>query len=84
VPVLVDQVAREPAAIRRTAESVEGVATAYAIRSRSAAGTVFAELTIGVRGDLAVDRAHAIADTVEARLKQDLRLDEVVVHIEPC
>jgi len=84
LPTLVDQVAREPGAIRRSAEEVEGVRSAYAIRSRSASGVVFAELTIGVHGALAVDQAHAIADAVEQRLKRDLELDQVVVHIEPC
>ena len=84
VPVLVDEVAREPEAIRRSAAQVEGVRSAYAIKSRSAAGVVFAELTIGVTGAMAVERAHAIADAVESQLKRDLALDEVVVHIEPC
>ena len=31
-----------------------------------------------------VRTAHAIADQVEERLKQDLQLHEVTVHIEPC
>jgi cation diffusion facilitator family transporter len=84
LPTLVDQVAREPEAIRRSAETVDGVRSAYAIRSRSASGVVFAELTIGVHGALAVDHAHTIADAVEHQLKRDLQLDEVVVHIEPC
>jgi cation diffusion facilitator family transporter len=84
LPSLVDQVAREPAAIRKAAEGVRGVDSAYAIRSRKAAGVVFAELTIGVTGSLTVDEAHAIADLVEDRLKSELRLDQVVVHIEPC
>lgn len=84
VPVLVDEVARQPEAIKASAERVDGVRSAYAIRSRSAAGVVFAELTIGVPGQLAVKRAHEIADAVEERLKSDLDLDQVVVHIEPC
>ena len=84
VPVLVDEVAREPEQIRRAAAEVAGVRSAYAIKSRSAAGVVFAELTIGVAGDLAVSRAHDIADAVESKLKGDLAMDEVVVHIEPC
>lgn len=84
VPVLVDEVAREPDAIRRSAAQVEGVRSAYAIKSRSAAGVVFAELTVGVPGEMSVERAHAIADAVESKLKRDLSLDEVVVHIEPC
>jgi cation diffusion facilitator family transporter len=84
IPSLVDQVAREPDAIRRNAEEVAGVRAAYSIRSRSAAGVVFAELTIGVDGTMSVGAAHDIADAVEARLKQNLHLDQVVVHIEPC
>ncbi len=84
VPALVDEVARAPEDIRRVAQAVTGVHTAYAIRSRGAAGQAFAELTIGVDGDLAVARAHGIADEVEARLRGELALDLVVVHIEPC
>jgi cation diffusion facilitator family transporter len=84
LPSLVDQAAREAGHIRVAAETVDGVASAYAIRSRNAAGEVFAELTIGVSGTLSVDQAHVIADLVEARLKNDLSLDQVVVHIEPC
>jgi cation diffusion facilitator family transporter len=84
LPSLLDQVARESTTIQSSAEAVKGVASAYAIRSRRAAGVVFAELTIGVDGALSVDQAHDIADRVEDRLKSELSLDEVVVHIEPC
>jgi cation diffusion facilitator family transporter len=84
VPVLVDQAAHEPELVRRAAEGVNGVRSAYDIRSRLAVGIAFAELTIGVSGHLAVDEAHAISDAVEQRLKDDLKLDRVVVHIEPC
>jgi cation diffusion facilitator family transporter len=84
IPSLVDQAAREPEAIRRNAEEVPGVRAASSIRSRAAAGVVFAELTIGVDGTMTVGAAHEIADAVEARLKQHLQLDQVVVHIEPC
>ena len=31
-----------------------------------------------------LDDAHAIADAVEERLKKDLELEEVTVHVEPC
>ena len=65
VPVLVDQAAHEPELVRRSAEGVNGVRSAYDIRSRLAAGVAFAELTIGVSGQLAVDEAHAISDAVE-------------------
>jgi len=35
-------------------------------------------------GLLVVADAHAIADAVEERLKKDLELEEVTVHVEPC
>ena len=84
MPTLVDQAARAPETIRVAAEGVQGVQSAYAIRSRAAAGAAFAELTIGVAGALSVNQAHDIADAVENRLKDSLQLDQVVVHIEPC
>jgi len=83
VPVLVDQAAQEPDVVRRSAEGVDGVSSAHDIRSRLAAGVAFAELTIKVSGRLPVDEAHEIADAVEHRLKDELKLDRVVVHIEP-
>lgn len=84
VPALVDEVARPPEQIRGIAEAVSGVRSAYSIRSRGAGGITFAELTISVQGELQVSRAHDIADAVETRLRDELALDQVVVHIEPC
>jgi divalent metal cation (Fe/Co/Zn/Cd) transporter len=63
---------------------VKGVHSACDIRSRLAAGVAFAEITIKVSGALPVGEAHDIADAVERRLKDDLKLDRVVVHVEPC
>jgi cation diffusion facilitator family transporter len=83
IPILVDQAAHEPEVVRHSAEDVTGVEAATDIRSRLAAGVAFAELTIKVSGRLAVDQAHDIADAVERRLKDDLKLDRVVVHVEP-
>ena len=84
LPILVDERARSPEEIRTAAQAVAGVESAYAIRSRSSAGVTFADVTIGVTGSLPVARAHEIADAVEERLRRELRIDEVVVHIEPC
>jgi cation diffusion facilitator family transporter len=85
VPVLVDASAIPTGTIRTVAESVEGVRGAYAIRSRGGDGAAirYAEVTIAVDGTANVAAAHAIADAVEARLKQDLRLAAVTVHVEP-
>src|SRR5712691_6115931 len=84
VPVLVDQRAIFAGDIQRAAEAVQGVKGAYGIRSREGAAARYAEVTIAVDKDANVAAAHAIADEVEERLKRDLRLDEVTVHVEPC
>src|SRR2546425_39724 len=84
VPVLVDQRALPPTAIQETAQGVVGVRSAYGIRSRGAAPVRYAEVTIAVDRNANVQEAHAIADAVEERLKRDLQLAEVTVHVEPC
>ena len=86
VPVLVDERAIPERTIRHTAQGVDGVKSAYGIRSRGgrAAGVRYAEVTIAVDRDANVEAAHAIADAVEERLKRDLDLNAVTVHVEPC
>ncbi len=85
VPVLVDERAIPAPTIRRSAQAVVGVVSAYRIRSRSGnAGVRYAEVTIAVDPNANVAAAHAIADAVEERLKQELELEEVTVHVEPC
>ncbi len=84
VPVLVDERALPRDTIQSVAEAVSGVRGAYAIRSRGGAQVKYAEVTIAVDRDTNVAAAHAIADEVELRLKRDLQLAEVTVHVEPC
>jgi cation diffusion facilitator family transporter len=84
IPSLVDERAFDQDTIRREAEEVAGVVSAYAIRSRRAGERRFAELTIAVDGGADVASAHRIADQVEDRLRTSLELDQVTVHVEPC
>jgi cation diffusion facilitator family transporter len=84
VPVLVDEHALPANVIRDAAQQVTGVHSAYQIRSRGAPHQRFAELTISVDGAATVEAAHQIADNVEQRLRDQLQLHEVIVHIEPC
>lgn len=83
VPVLVDSRAVHPEHIEGLALSVDGVRSAYHIRSRGQAGEVFAELTIAVDPDLDVATSHAIADEVERRVARSLSARQVVIHVEP-
>jgi cation diffusion facilitator family transporter len=84
IPSLVDERATDQTTIQREAEGVDGVVSAYAIRSRHGGDRRFAELTISVDGKADVASAHRIADEVESRLRDSLQLDEVTVHVEPC
>jgi cation diffusion facilitator family transporter len=84
IPTLVDERAFDQATIQREAEGVDGVVSAYGIRSRNAGDRRFAELTIAVDGQKNVASAHRIADQVEDRLRDNLQLDDVTVHVEPC
>jgi cation diffusion facilitator family transporter len=84
VPILVDERALPKDDIQSAAEAVAGVQRAYDIRSRGGAQVRYAEVTIAVDRNANVASAHAIADEVEQRLKRDLQLNEVTVHIEPC
>jgi cation diffusion facilitator family transporter len=84
IPSLVDERAFDQTTIQREAEAIDGVVSAYAIRSRHAGDRRFAELTISVDGGADVASAHRIADQVEGRLRDSLQLDEVTVHVEPC
>jgi cation diffusion facilitator family transporter len=83
VPVLVDHRAVHPSRIERLAMSVDGVRSAYGIRSRGKPGDRFAELTIAVERTLNVAESHAIADSTERRVAEALGAREVVVHVEP-
>jgi len=84
IPSLVDEVAVDRDVVGTTALAVAGVRSVYDIRSRKAAQLTFAELTIAVDGSENVAAAHRIADQVEAHLRRELGLDQVVVHVEPC
>jgi cation diffusion facilitator family transporter len=83
VPVLVDTRAVPRERIEGVALDVNGVQSAYGIRSRGRPGEIFAELTIAVDATLDVARSHDIADRVEREVAEAIAAREVVVHVEP-
>ena len=84
IPVLVDTHAIPAEELRSSAEAVDGVRSAYSIRSRGSRVRSFAELTIAVDREISVETAHKTADEVEAELKNRFGLYQVTVHVEPC
>ena len=53
------------------------------LRLREAAGRHFVDVVVGVRPDAAIGQGHAVADAVEAAVRQALPGSDVVVHVEP-
>jgi cation diffusion facilitator family transporter len=84
VPVLVDKHVIPAEELRVASEAIEGVRSAYSIRSRGSRFHCFAELTISVDKDVSVESAHRTADAVEANLRSRYGFREITVHIEPC
>lgn len=83
VPVLVDRRAVDPERIFDVASGVKGVVGVSEVRSRGRPGDGFAELTVRVHPATHVRQAHVIADEVERRVSSELKLRNVVVHVEP-
>ena len=84
VPILVDQRGADPEDLRAAIVAVDGVREVRAVRSRlTASGTLFAEVTIGVEGEMAVADAHRLADAVESAIASRHGVAEVTVHVEP-
>lgn len=68
------------AAIARRHPEVRAV---HDLRTRSAGLTRFIQLHIEVDSDLALVRAHEIADQVEASIRQAFPDAEVILHVDP-
>ncbi len=84
VPILVDERAIDSAEIRQLLSEFPAIADVRAVRSRAtASGVLFAEVTIGVAGEMTVEDAHLLADAVEARIMQKLGESHVTIHVEP-
>ena len=71
--------------IKRLAEEVLGVERVHDIKIRKSGPFCFGEMHIEVREDLPVDKAHAISEEVEQKLRQECKQIELLtIHIEPA
>jgi cation diffusion facilitator family transporter len=53
------------------------------LRVREAGGRQFVEAVVGVRADAGLGQGHAVADSIEAAVREALPGSDVVVHVEP-
>jgi cation diffusion facilitator family transporter len=69
--------------VAATAKQVPGVEDVTRLRLRRSGPEIFADVTVAVGHAAAFERAHDIADEVEATLRGLLPNADVVVHVEP-
>jgi len=69
--------------VASVAIEVPGVLSVHKIRSRATSRGGYADLHVQVDRKLPLDEAHEIGHRVADRLKERLRLEDVLVHVEP-
>lgn len=83
-PALLDRAPVEAKVIIDLAESVEGVCSCHAVRTRGLESEIYVDLHIGVDAELKMDAANRISDEVERAIKSKIPgVRDVVVHLEP-
>jgi len=83
-PALLDRAPVEAKVIVDLAESVDGVCSCHAVRTRGLASEIYVDLHIGVDVTLKMDAAHLVSDEVERTIKNKIPgVRDVVVHLEP-
>ena len=69
----------------RTISGVAGVEGFADLKLRRSGPFLLGEVTVKVRKQLDVERAHQISARLEEELRKDVKaLEDIVVHIEPC
>ncbi len=69
--------------VREIITSSEGVIDAGAILMRRSGDTIFADVTISLRGDSSFDKAHEISSRVEKNIKNEISNSAITIHFEP-
>jgi cation diffusion facilitator family transporter len=69
--------------VREIATSTEGVIDANPILMRRSGDTIFADITISLRGDTSFDKAHEISNKVERNIKDKISNAAITIHFEP-
>ncbi len=69
--------------VREIATSTEGVIETNQILMRRSGDTIFADVTISLRGDTSFDKAHEISNKVERNIKDKISNTAITIHFEP-
>jgi len=69
--------------VKDIAVSTKGVINAEPILMRRSGETIFADITISLRGDTSFDKAHEISSNVEKNVKSNFSNASITIHFEP-
>ena len=69
--------------VREISISTEGVIDAGPILMRRSGDTIFADITISLRGDTSFEKAHEISVSVEKNIKSKISNAATTIHFEP-
>ena len=69
--------------VRTITTDTQDVIDAGAILMRRSGDTIFADVTISIRGDISFDKAHEISSRVEKNIKNEILNSSITIHFEP-
>jgi len=69
--------------VKEISMSTDGVVDTGSILMRRSGDTIFADITISLRGDTSFDKAHEISDSVERNIKNKIHNASPTIHFEP-
>ena len=70
--------------IESIANNVDGVTCCADIRTRGTEHAVYLDMTVYVKPDMTIEKAHSIIDRIENLIKEKIpSVVDVIVHIEP-
>jgi cation diffusion facilitator family transporter len=82
--VLCDTAILDIQAITNVVSSVPGVHTCHKIRTRGRTDDIHIDMHVLVNGDMHMDEAHKVSETIEETIKKTFPgITDVIVHMEP-
>ncbi|MCE2614412.1 MAG: cation-efflux pump, partial [Nitrosopumilus sp. (ex Thoosa mismalolli)] len=69
--------------VRKISLETQGVLDANPILMRRSGDTIFADITISLKGNTSFDKAHEISSNVEKNIKNKISNASITVHFEP-
>lgn len=81
--VLADSAVIDPQIVEQVVLSVDGVESCHKIRSRGTDQTIYLDLHIQVDGEMSLEQAHQLGHLTQDKLRDELGVDDVLVHVEP-